>query len=300
MDAGAEPGEGRPRRGDALGTAFLDALAGRPGPIVIERDDGFVSVDSIDYVGGLDPRDEWAVGRARGRVADVGAGAGRAALALQERGQRVTAIEVSPGGARACRERGVRDVFLGTAEQAAAAGLAGSFDSALLLGNNIGLLGSPEGAGPFLAGLSALLRPGGIIVGTALDAYQTSDAVHLRYHERNRRRGRLPGHTSIRVRYTDIASDWFDWLIPSPDELDALARRAGWLVTELRRGPGARYAVVLGQASSRSSSQPPATSSTAGYSATMASSSHGDQVNPGTGLTAARELPAISSGMSLP
>ncbi|HEX3956755.1 MAG TPA: methyltransferase domain-containing protein [Trebonia sp.] len=245
MDTSTPPCAGQPRRGDALGTVFLEALAGRPGPVVVERDDGFVSVDSIEYLGGLDERDEWAVSRATGRVADVGAGAGRAALALQERGQQVTAIEVSRGAAQACRTRGVRDVYLGTPRQAAAGGLAGGFDSALLLGNNIGLLGSRDDAGPFLDGLGALLRPHGVIVGTAIDPYQTREPVHLEYHERNRRRGRLPGHATIRVRYQDIASDWFDWLIPSPEELAALARPAGWQVTELRRGPGPGYAVVL-------------------------------------------------------
>jgi SAM-dependent methyltransferase len=245
MDTGTEPGAGRPRRGDAIGTALLEALAGRPGPVVIERDDGFVSVDSIGYLSGLDARDEWAVTRATGRVLDVGAGAGRAALALQGRGQQVTAIEVSPGAARACRERGVRDVYLGTPEQAAADGLVGRFDSALLLGNNIGLLGSREAAGPFLDGIGALLRPGGVIVGTASDPYQASRPVHLDYRERNRERGRLPGEATIRVRYQDIASDWFDWLIPSPEELADLARPAGWQVAELRRGPGPGYAIVL-------------------------------------------------------
>jgi len=245
MDTGTEPGAGQPRRGDAIGTAFLEALAGRPGPVVVERDDGFVNVDSIAYLGGLDERDEWAVSRAPGHVLDVGAGAGRAALTLQERGQPVTALEVSPGAARACRQRGVRDVYLGTPRQAAADGLAGRFDSALLLGNNIGLLGSREAAGPFLGDIGVLLRPGGVIVGTARDPSRASQPVHLDYQERNRKLGRLPGQATIRVRFADMASDWFDWLIPSPQELATLARAAGWQVGELRRGPGPLYAVVL-------------------------------------------------------
>jgi SAM-dependent methyltransferase len=214
---------------------------------VVERDDGFVSIDSINYLGGLDGREEWAVSRATGRVVDVGAGAGRAALALQERGQQVTAIEVSPGAAEACRRRGVRDVYLGTPERAAADGMAGGFDSALLLGNNIGLLGSREAAGPFLDGIGTLLRPGGIIVGTATDPDQASQPVHRDYQEKNRQQGRLRGQATIRVRFQDIVSDWFDWLIPSPEELAALARVAGWQVAELRRGPGPQYAVVLGR-----------------------------------------------------
>ena len=43
-----------------------------------------------------------------------------------------------------------------------------------------------------------------------------------------------------------------------------------------------------------------AVSSATGYNATMPSSSQGDQVNPATGLTAASELPAISTGMNCP
>lgn len=255
FSSGHQPGQpGQPALGDAMGEAFLDALAGRPEPVVVERDDGFIAVDGLRYLGTLDERDEWAVRQLTGRVVDVGAGAGRAALVLQARGQQVTALDTSPGAARACRQRGVRDVYLGTAGQAAADGLAGAFDSVLLLGNNIGLLGSREAAGPFLADLGALLRPGGVIVGTASDPYQTSQRAHLDYHERNRRRGRLPGHATMRVRYHRLATDWFDWLIPSPGELEDVARPVGWQITDLRRGPGPQYAVVLGRISRRGNS----------------------------------------------
>jgi SAM-dependent methyltransferase len=251
--AGQQPGQ--PALGDAMGEAFLDALAGRPEPLVVERDDGFIALDGIRYLGTLDERDEWAVSQLRGRVVDVGAGAGRAALVLQERGQEVTALDASPGAVRACRQRGVRDVYHGTPGQAADGGLAGEFDSALLLGNNLGLLGGREGAGPFLAGLGTLLRPGGVIVGTTSDPYQTGQRAHLDYHERNRQRGRLPGHATIRVRYQRLATDWFDWLIPSPGELEDLARPVGWQITDLRRGPGAQYAVVLSRISQKEPQQ---------------------------------------------
>jgi SAM-dependent methyltransferase len=212
---------------------------------MVERDDGLITIDSIGYLGGLDTRDEWAVSRLAGRVVDVGAGAGRAALELQRRGQEVTALDTSPGAIEACRKRGVRDVYLGDPARAARDGLAGSFDSALLLGNNIGLLGSPEAAGPFLRDVGALLGPSGVIVGTSTDPYQTDERLYLDYHELNRRRGRLPGHLTLRVRYERLASHWFDWLIPSPGELEDLARSVGWQISDLRRGPGARYAVVL-------------------------------------------------------
>jgi len=48
-----------------------------------------------------------------GPVLDLGAGAGRASLYLQQRGLHVTAIDASPGAVEVCRHRGVADVRLG-------------------------------------------------------------------------------------------------------------------------------------------------------------------------------------------
>jgi methylase of polypeptide subunit release factors len=111
---------GTPELGDAFGRALLDMAAGRPEPTVIERDDGFIGIDATDYVASLDDLAHWALDRAVGRVLDVGAGAGRASLALQERGQDVVALDLSPGAILACRRRGVRAVYLGSVERAAA------------------------------------------------------------------------------------------------------------------------------------------------------------------------------------
>jgi 2-polyprenyl-3-methyl-5-hydroxy-6-metoxy-1,4-benzoquinol methylase len=46
---------------------------------------------------------------AKGRVLDVGAGAGRVSLHLQDRGQDVVAIDNSPRAIAVCRRRGVRE-----------------------------------------------------------------------------------------------------------------------------------------------------------------------------------------------
>ncbi len=236
-------GAGIPEPGDAFGRALLDSVAGASQPIVIERDDGFIAVDATDYFAGLDDLAQWALDRAVGRVLDVGAGTGRASLAVQERGQDVVALDVSPGAILACRQRGVEAVYAGSVEQAAAEATIGTFDSALLLGSNLSLLGSPAAAPSFLAALGELLRPGGVIVGTCLDPYQTDRQVHLDYHDRNRRLGRMAGHLTIRVRYQRLATDWFDWLAMSPAELGEIAGSAGWQVAELRQG--VVYAAVL-------------------------------------------------------
>ena len=163
---------------------------------MIERDDGFIGVDttrttpqaSMTWLSG-------ALDRAVGRVLDVGAGAGRASLALQERGQDVVALDVSPGAILACCRRGVRAVYAGSVEQAAAEATIGTFDSALLLGSNLSLLGSPGGcrAIPCRLGRAAAAwrrdrsAPAWIRM-------QTDKQLHLAYHERNRQRGRIAGH----------------------------------------------------------------------------------------------------------
>ena len=56
------------------------------------------------------PFERVAMAECRGRVLDVGAGTGVHALALQDRGFEVTAVEVMPQAAEIMRRRGVSDV----------------------------------------------------------------------------------------------------------------------------------------------------------------------------------------------
>jgi hypothetical protein len=63
-----------------------------------------------------------------------------------------------------------------------------------------------------------VLKPRGVIFGTILDAYRTSNPVDLAYHQRNRDLGRMPGQLTMRVRYENMASAWFDGLAATPAE----------------------------------------------------------------------------------
>jgi SAM-dependent methyltransferase len=229
---------------DAFGAMLIDALDGRAsGQEIVERDDGFIGVSTFDY---LAPARRWmAVERrtfryARGRVLDVGCGAGRAALELQARSRDVVAIDPSPGAVDVSRRRGVRDVRRMRLEDVSDA--LGYFDTVLMYGNNFGLFASRSKARRLLK----VLRPlAGRIVAGSNEVQRTDDPLHLAYQERNRRRGRMAGQIRIRVRYKDLIGPWFDYLFVSPDELAELVDGTGWRVNRIVRAESSYYVAVL-------------------------------------------------------
>jgi SAM-dependent methyltransferase len=185
--------------------------------------------------------------RVPGRVLDIGAGAGRFALALQSRAIDVTALDVSPGAIEVCRERGVASTYLGTVEALAGERPNERFDTFLLMGNNLGLLQSAEHAPAVLAALASLSSRGARLVAEGNDARQTENALHLRYHDSNRARGRIAGQIRIRVRHADLTTGWFDYLMPSVAEVEDLIRDSGWRIEDCR-AQDRTYVLVLQRA----------------------------------------------------
>lgn len=210
---------------------------------IVERDDGFVSTAMLVYFA---PVRRWgAVERralrwVRGRVLDVGVGAGRVALELQERSREVVAIDVSQGAVQVARRRGVRDVRLLALEDVDES--LGQFDTLVMFGNNFGLFGSRAKARRLLRRLRPFVRR---IVATSNDPSKTDDPVHLAYHERNRKRGRMPGQLRLRIRYRDLIGPWFEYLIVSPDEMAEIVEGTGWEIRHLIRDEDSVYVAVL-------------------------------------------------------
>jgi SAM-dependent methyltransferase len=229
---------------DAFGAMLIDALEGRSsGQEIVERDDGFIGISTFDY---LAPVRRWmaverrALRYARGRVLDVGCGAGRAALELQARGRDVVAIDPSPGAVDVSRRRGVRDVRRIRLEDVSES--LGHFDTVLMYGNNFGLFASRSKARRLLK----VLRPlADRIVAGSNDLYRTDEPTHLAYQERNRRRGRMAGQIRIRVRYKDLIGPWFEYLFVSPDEMVDLIDGTGWRVERIVGDERSYYVAIL-------------------------------------------------------
>jgi len=234
---------------DAFGHALLDWFERQDESAVeiIERDDGMIAIalGARHYFRGPD---EWgtldraALETTRGRVLDAGCGAGRFALALQERGHDVVAIDVSPLAIEVCRRRGIRDARLLPLSRVEPED--GPFDTVLMMGHNLGLLASRRNARRVLRRLFRATTPGARIIGDGLDPYQTTEPLHLAYHARNRDRGRMGGQIRMRVRYKTWRTPWFDYLFTSSDELEELTAGTGWALAGVTTDAPGQLAVL--------------------------------------------------------
>jgi SAM-dependent methyltransferase len=227
---------------------LLDAVEHGSAVEIVERDDGFIAASQVSSELYLAPFRKWpsiqrrAMRFARGRVLDVGAGAGRVALHLQERGLDVVSIDVSAGAIAICRRRGVedaREVGIDDVDESL-----GAFDTIVMFGNNFGLFASRAKAKRLLRRFHRLTSERGRILAETRDVHQTDDPAHLAYQARNVERGRMPGQVRIRVRYRLATTPWFDYLMVSRAELEELVAGTGWHVARTV-GEGEMYVAVL-------------------------------------------------------
>lgn len=232
---------------DAYGRLLYDYHCGKDAHELDEREDGWIGRGPVDhYFAELPDWPEWqrdAMEYVRGRVLDIGAGAGRCSLYLQQRGHEVVATDNSPLAIETCRLRGVR-----RAEVVPITELGpdlGVFDTLLMLGNNFGLFGSARRARWLLRRFRGFTAPGARIIAESTDVCQTDGPVHLAYYEQNRQRGRLPGQLRIRVRYLTAVTPWFDYLLVSKQEMEDILVGTGWRLAHTCDSPGAQYVGII-------------------------------------------------------
>lgn len=215
---------------------------------MLERDDGYVlhALDADFFFAerhAWDPYEQKAMDAVRGKVLDVGCGAGRHALDLQSKGHAVVAIDVSPVAIELCRSRGVTDARVMPLSRIGP-GL-GVFDGVLMMCGNWGLFESAGRAARLLRRLDRMTTPEARIVADSVDPLRTTDPAHLAYHEANVARGRYPGQVRIRIRYRRWATPWFEYLNSSPNEMAQILEGTPWQIEDVFDDGGADYAAVL-------------------------------------------------------
>jgi len=220
---------------DAYGQELWAYFNGKASFEIVERDDGFFDV-SLGPELYFSSYEQWseaekkALEFVKGRVLDIGCGAGRHSLYLQEKGFDVLGIDNSPLALKVCKLRGLRKAKLMPIEELNFP--PNSFDTVLMLGCNFGLFGSPKKAKRILKKLHKITSENAIIIAETRDPYKTNNPFHLQYHELNRRRGRMPGQMKIRIRFQKYATKWFDYLLVSKEEMKQILEGTGWKVKQ--------------------------------------------------------------------
>ena len=234
---------------DAFGHILWDCLEGKASLEIVEKTNGFIGVGSLGPKSYFALYKNWpflqkkAIRYARGRVLDIGCGAGKHSLYLQGRGFDVLGIDTSPLALKVCRERGLKKTKLLSITQINSK--LGKFNTLLMLGNNFGLFGNPKRARWLLRRFHKITHQEARIIAETRDPYNTTEPFHLKYHELNRKRGRMPGQLRIRIRYKRYATPWFDYLCVSSDEMRNILKDTGWRINSLLDSDGPLYIAII-------------------------------------------------------
>jgi len=235
---------------DAVGQAIWACYKGMKSFEVVERDDGYFDVSSPKLY--FSEFEDWglhekrAMDYAKGRVLDIGCGAGRHALYLQKNGLEVLAIDKSPLAIKVCKLRGLKKAKVMLVEDINFK--PNSFDTIIMMGNNFGLFGSFKKARRLLKMLHRITSENAIIIAETRDPYNTDNPAHLEYHEFNKKRGRMGGQLRIRIRFRKYVTKWFDFLLVSKEEMEEILRGTGWKVSEFIDSGNLLYIAIIEKA----------------------------------------------------
>ena len=170
-----------------------------------------------------------ALDMAKGRVLDVGAGAGCHSLVLQEKGMDVTAIDISPLSVETMKERGVKKVL-----ELDFFTLEGQYDTILMLMNGIGIVGTLDRMLEFFKQLDKILAPGGQVLCDSSDISYVFEDEEGMIDIPNKMD--YYGEHSFRMQYKDTIGEPFDWLYIDADTLKQKAGRCGYEVEVVAEG----------------------------------------------------------------
>lgn len=181
-----------------------------------------------------------ALQMATGRILDVGAGSGCHALALQEMGKEVCAIDISPLSVEVMKQRGVNNVRLTNLFDET---FTETFDSVLMLMNGSGIIGKLSNMPDFFRRMKCILRPGGCI-------WMDSSDLRYLFEEEDGSividlAGDYYGEIDFQMQYKDVKGEPFDWLYVDFQTLSLYAAECGFKAELVKEGKHYDYLAKL-------------------------------------------------------
>ncbi len=229
---------------DILGTALLDYYHGNyTEDIINETNISDEDVLPLPYFfrkhSEMPTLEKAALKLCKGKVLDVGCGAGCHALYLQKKGMQITAIDSSKGAVDVCKLQGIKD-----ARQLNLLELRNEkFDTILLLMNGAGIFQKLEYVSIYLQHLISLLAPGGQIL------IDSSDLQYM--YDRGEEGGiwipadRYYGELEYIIKYKGQVSGAFDWLYIDEDIFESACLNEGLSFEIKSRGENFDYLTRL-------------------------------------------------------
>jgi len=181
-----------------------------------------------------------ALKMSKGKILDVGAGAGCHSLYLQKSGKEVTSLELSQLSCDVLKKRGIKnivnnDILSYSGEK---------FDTILMLMNGIGIAKNISGLRELLTHLKKLLVPNGTIL------VDSSDLIYL-YEEENGsilldiNAQNYYGEIEYQLKYKNIVGETYTWLFADNVILFEIAEALGYKTRIVDYGPHYDYLAEL-------------------------------------------------------
>ena len=198
---------------DLFGKAILDYQTNNsPEDLITETSISEADEMSVAYLfrnySEMPKLEQKALQLAKGKVLDVGCGAGSHALELQnERKLDVTAIDISENAVKACQLRGIENVKVANILDLDSEN---KFDTILLLMNGTGIFGTLNETAKYLQKLKSLLNEGGQIL------IDSSDLIYM-FDQDEYGAYSIPadgyyGELTFTVQYKGETEETFPWL----------------------------------------------------------------------------------------
>ncbi len=198
---------------DLFGKAILDFQTNNsPEDLITETSISEADEMSVAYLfrdyAEMPKMEQKALQLAKGKVLDVGCGAGSHSLYLQnERNLDVTSIDISANAIEACKLRGMKKAFVQDVMKLENE----TFDTILLLMNGAGMCGKLKNISKFLLQLKSLLNDGGQIL------VDSSDIIYM-FDEDEDGGKWIPtdvdyyGEVVFNITYKGEKEEPFDWM----------------------------------------------------------------------------------------